>query len=230
MHTQGIDKDESVFFPVVLKPQSIGHTTHDAPSPAFSPLPPFSDTSDVQQLQECKPVDPPAEFVDEPATPQPKQIRPLPKWVVCYVVHFASPPGKFDPVRAKALGVKPGPAYGQLQRGINVELPDGRVVRPEDVLSERQPGPVFAVIDCPSLEYLEALVGSDDIHQLLHADGRTPQAIIHQTPADVFELPQYQSWMKAVAPNAVHIALAPEYMHSKPVFISAATQQVPFVT
>jgi len=42
-------------------------------------------------------------------------------------------PGKFYPERAKALGVPEGPLWSKLQHGHGVKLPDGRVVKPEDV-------------------------------------------------------------------------------------------------
>jgi ribonuclease Z len=43
-------------------------------------------------------------------------------------------PGKFHPEKAKALGVPEGPQWGKLQRGQNVRLPNGRVVKSEEVV------------------------------------------------------------------------------------------------
>jgi ribonuclease Z len=48
-------------------------------------------------------------------------------------------PGRFDPARARELGVKAGPLYGELQRGTTVEV-DGRRVSPEQVMGEARPG------------------------------------------------------------------------------------------
>jgi ribonuclease Z len=42
--------------------------------------------------------------------------------------------------RARALGLDPGPKYGQLQSGQTVETADGDTVEPEDVLSDPEPG------------------------------------------------------------------------------------------
>lgn len=39
-------------------------------------------------------------------------------------------PGKFDPVKAQALGIAKGPMYGKLQKGETVTLPNGTQVRP----------------------------------------------------------------------------------------------------
>jgi ribonuclease Z len=49
-------------------------------------------------------------------------------------------PGRFDVAAADSLGVPPGPERGLLQAGELVPLPDGRVVRPEDVLGPPRPG------------------------------------------------------------------------------------------
>ena len=48
-------------------------------------------------------------------------------------------PGRFDPDRARELGVEPGPQFGRLQRGETVEA-GGRQVAPEDVMGEPRPG------------------------------------------------------------------------------------------
>lgn len=61
-----------------------------------------------------------------------------------YILEEDMRPGKFDREKAIELGVKPGPLFGRLQRGENVEaeLPDGeiRVIRPEDVMGPARPG------------------------------------------------------------------------------------------
>jgi ribonuclease Z len=57
-----------------------------------------------------------------------------------YVLDEATRPGRFDLERAQALGVPSGPAFGRLQRGEAVTLPDGRTVRPEEVLGPARPG------------------------------------------------------------------------------------------
>ncbi|MFQ5744322.1 MAG: ribonuclease Z [Acidobacteriota bacterium] len=49
-------------------------------------------------------------------------------------------PGKFDVQGAMRLGVPEGPLYGQLQRGQTVELANGQVVHPDQVLGPSRPG------------------------------------------------------------------------------------------
>jgi ribonuclease Z len=48
-------------------------------------------------------------------------------------------PGRFDPARATALGIEPGPTFGLLQRGEAITVGD-RAVRPEEVMGEPRPG------------------------------------------------------------------------------------------
>ncbi len=49
-------------------------------------------------------------------------------------------PGRFYPRKAKALGVPEGPLWSRLQRGSAVELPSGRVVKPEAVMGPSRSG------------------------------------------------------------------------------------------
>jgi ribonuclease Z len=48
--------------------------------------------------------------------------------------------GRFDREKAESLGVPVGPKFGRLHDGHPVELSDGRVVRPEQVVGDPRPG------------------------------------------------------------------------------------------
>jgi len=50
----------------------------------------------------------------------------------CYICRLTCTPGKFLPQKAKELGVKPGPLFGQLKAGTAVMGKD-RMVQPEEV-------------------------------------------------------------------------------------------------
>ncbi|MCW4044880.1 MAG: ribonuclease Z [Candidatus Bathyarchaeota archaeon] len=49
-------------------------------------------------------------------------------------------PGKFFPVKARALGVPEGELWSVLQRGKKVTLPSGAVVEPDEVMGEQRRG------------------------------------------------------------------------------------------
>jgi ribonuclease Z len=72
-------------------------------------------------------------------------------------------PGRFDVARADSLGVPAGPARGALQRGEEVVVADGRVVRPDEVLGEARRGRKIVLTGDtgPSPLVIEAAVGAD---------------------------------------------------------------------
>lgn len=61
-------------------------------------------------------------------------------------IREADQTGRLDVAKLKALGVPPGPLYGQLKQGLTVELPDGRKVCGADVIGPPIPGRVIAIL------------------------------------------------------------------------------------
>jgi ribonuclease Z len=55
-------------------------------------------------------------------------------------------PGEFHPDRAEALGVPRGPLWSKLQAGETVLTPDGREVKPGEVLGEKRSGRKFSFV------------------------------------------------------------------------------------
>ncbi|MFN0063790.1 MAG: ribonuclease Z [Myxococcaceae bacterium] len=64
-------------------------------------------------------------------------------------------PGRFSLETARALGVPEGPLFGKLQRGEAVQTPEGKTVRPQDVMGESRAGRKLAISGdtrpCPAL-------------------------------------------------------------------------------
>ncbi|MEP7382682.1 MAG: ribonuclease Z [Gemmatimonadota bacterium] len=48
--------------------------------------------------------------------------------------------GRFNPDRARELGIPEGPLWGTIHKGEPVTLPDGRLVRPEELVGVSRPG------------------------------------------------------------------------------------------
>jgi ribonuclease Z len=72
-------------------------------------------------------------------------------------------PGRFDVSRADGLGVPAGPERGRLQAGETIQLADGTVVTPEQVLGEARLGRKLCVTGdtAPSLSFLELAQDAD---------------------------------------------------------------------
>jgi ribonuclease Z len=63
-----------------------------------------------------------------------------------YVFHEKNRPGIFHPETATGLGIPKGPLWGQLQRGNEVVLPDGRRIEPSQVMGNERKGRTFSYI------------------------------------------------------------------------------------
>lgn len=88
-------------------------------------------------------------------------------------------PGKFHPDRAAALGVPHGPAFGELQRGRAVVLPDGRRVEPAEVVDQARRGRSVVVTGDtrPCAGTVEAARGADVlIHDATFGDAEAARA------------------------------------------------------
>jgi len=97
-------------------------------------------------------------------------------------------PGKFNPERAISLGIPKGPLWSRLQRGEAVKLPDGRTIRPDDVLGPpRQGRKIVYVGDTkPSSVIADFAFGADVlIHEATFADELAERAEedMHSTPS-----------------------------------------------
>ena len=166
---------------------------------------------------------------------------------VCYHVQLCGMPGKFDPVKAEALGVPRGKMRGQLVRGEDVTLDDGRVVKSSDVVGEAQRGARFIVVDCPTTTHLRELSDSKSsagaaLAKLAEGDG-TPEGaekvgdlacVVHLAPADVASSEEYRRWMETCeafknssrpnssGPAVRHLLVNQRETKGAPVFRSAA--------
>jgi ribonuclease Z len=82
---------------------------------------------------------------------------------VGYALVEAERPGRFDVDAAGRLGVPDGPERGMLQRGEPVTLPDGSVVRPDQVVGDRRPGRKLVLTGdtAPTASVVEAAADAD---------------------------------------------------------------------
>ena len=76
-------------------------------------------------------------------------------------------PGKFDAIKADELGIPDGPERHQLQNGESIELANGVVIQPADVIGPAQPGLKIAI--CLDTRPCEASIRlAADVDLLIH--------------------------------------------------------------
>lgn len=101
-------------------------------------------------------------------------------------------PGKFYPEKARALGVPEGPLWSKLQHGNEVKLPNGKVVKPKDVMGPPRPGrKIVYTGDTRPFEGLAAFAADADllIHDATLDDDLAERAYEdgHSTPSQAAE-------------------------------------------
>jgi ribonuclease Z len=102
-----------------------------------------------------------------------------------YALVEESRPGRFDKETALDLGVPEGPAFSDLQEGASVELDDGTVVEPDQVLGPTRRGRKVAYTgDCRPCEATVRLAYHADVlvHEATFAsDHDSPNEVGHST-------------------------------------------------
>lgn len=101
-------------------------------------------------------------------------------------------PGRFDPEKSDRLGV-PVELRGVLQKGIPIKLPDGRIVRPEDVMGPPRRGAkvVFSSDTRPCDSLIKEAEGADVlIHEATYDDDKKDRAekTGHSTISEAIEV------------------------------------------
>ncbi len=108
-------------------------------------------------------------------------------------------------------GVPPGPFLRQLKNGNSITLPDGTTVHTEDVCSASDPGPIFILLDIPSVEFLDSFMEKEQLfaeHQETAAvDDEIASLVVHFSPQHVIDDPVYQEFMKKFAKSTKHLVL-----------------------
>ncbi|GBG72885.1 hypothetical protein CBR_g12605 [Chara braunii] len=97
-----------------------------------------------------------------------------------YVIAERTRPGRFSVEKALAAGVKPGVSYAMLQRGETITLPDGRLVRPMDVLGQSRRGRKAVILGdtCDSRSLLDVAQEADIlVHEATLSDDIAGEAM-----------------------------------------------------
>ncbi|KAF3894146.1 tRNA processing endoribonuclease Trz1 [Trichophyton interdigitale] len=77
---------------------------------------------------------------------------------VSYIIRGHDSRGKFDRKRAESLNIADKSDFRRLASGETVISADGKTITPDMVLGETRPGKGFAVLELPSVDYIQGIV------------------------------------------------------------------------
>ena len=129
---------------------------------------------------------------------------------------FTSPPilGKFLAEKAKALGIPPGPLYGQLKSGQAATFQDQdgkqRRVESHEVVEPGSPGIRVAIFYYPSYDVFHQIMSCKAINELRGVEDETQpklELVVHMAPRDIFNSTVCIDWMEGFGSNVEHIYL-----------------------
>lgn len=126
---------------------------------------------------------------------------------MAFVCKLSDLPGKFNPSKARELGLPPGPAYSKLVQGDSVLTPEGKTIHPLDVLGPGRTGASFVILECPHVGFVESVV----THPLLQASATlqcpNPVLMVHIASQEVVQNDRYYQWMSSFGPGTTHLLL-----------------------
>nr|CAH7765332.1 unnamed protein product [Callosobruchus chinensis] len=129
---------------------------------------------------------------------------------MAYICRLHPRPGALNLDKCVRMGVPAGPILGKLKAGEDITLKDGTVVCSKDVCEPDDPGPIFIVVDCPTVDYIDSLLTNESLkkHQrLATSDEAVACLVVHFTPAEVVEHPSYKKWIDEFPPSTQHLML-----------------------
>ena len=111
--------------------------------------------------------------------------------------------GRFNPEKARELGIPEGPMWGKIHKGESVNLPDGRTISPGELVGPTRPGRriVLTGDSRPSEATIAAATGADLlIHEATFAQEEAPRALEtgHSTAREAAEVAQKAGVKKLV--------------------------------
>lgn len=135
--------------------------------------------------------------------------------------------GRFDPLRARELGIPEGPLWGQLHRGNPVTLPDGRVIGPESLVGPARPGRtvVYTGDTRPHPAVVRASTGADLlIHEATFGEEERDRAVEtgHATAREAAEIAR-----EAGARRLALTHISPRYSKEAPELLAEAQAVFP---
>jgi len=100
------------------------------------------------------------------------------KTCVGYTLEELDRPGEFNPEQARNLGIPCGPMWGKLQKGEEIKLDDGTIIKPEQVMGQKRSGRKFSFVT--DTLYKKSIADEVRGSDLLICEGMFEQALEDQ--------------------------------------------------
>jgi len=135
--------------------------------------------------------------------------------------------GRFDPDKARELGIPEGPLWGQIHKGKSVQLPDGRSITPELLVGPARPGRVvvYSGDTRPHPPVIAAARGADLlIHEATFGEDEGPRAMEtgHSTAREAAEVARAAGVRRLVLTH-----ISPRYTRDAPELLAEAQAVFP---
>lgn len=130
------------------------------------------------------------------------------KEAISYIFRNHTQRGKFNAQRAAELKVPKGPSYSALTKGESVMNEDGETITPDMVLGASRVGGGIAVIDLPTVEYIDNLISRPEWREPKVMEG--VGAVFWICGKDVATDSRLHSFMQEMK-HLEHIVSSPDY-------------------
>ncbi|XP_018537565.1 zinc phosphodiesterase ELAC protein 2 isoform X1 [Lates calcarifer] len=184
--------------------QSKDHSRKHSPRSSSPPRSPASPKEDDIHLNSCG---------DSPGSPGERRTGTRDaSLVVSFICKLHPKKGNFLVTQAKELGLPVGtaaigPLVKALKAGESITF-EGREIRPEQVCTPTDPGPVFIIIECPSEEFVQPVCTNQHLRRYQTGGTEDPAVlVVHMTPESVLNTDQYKQWMERFPSTTEHLIL-----------------------
>lgn len=136
------------------------------------------------------------------------------------LIRFLPLRGKFDPIKAKELGIKPGLDFSKLTQGHSVQNANGDWILPEQVLGKPASLKKVLILDIPGHEYTQnTLLDGRFFENNADLGDEQIGLVYHFLGEDVaFDLPEYLQFIQKFPSDCQHVISHPELADDTLVF------------
>lgn len=136
-----------------------------------------------------------------------------------FVIRFVPVRGRFDPEKAKHLGIKPGVDFRNLTNGESVRNSEGVLVHPHQVIAPNKRFCRMVILDIPDSSYLHNTITSPEWFSTSGDETEDVGLVYHFLGDDIdFTLDEYVKFIQKFPPQCKHVLSHPSVASNTLVF------------